>query len=140
VKFLQFLRKRTNTNPKRDPIHYRSPARMVWRVIRGMLPHKTPRGAAALERLKVFEGIPAPYDKVKRAVVPQALRVLRTSPTRKFTRVGDLATEMGWRHDELIGRLESKRKVKSAVFHARQKALTKLRTKVRSVNKFASLT
>jgi ribosomal protein L13 len=53
VKFLQFLRKRTNTNPKRGPIHYRSPARMVWRVIRGMIPHKTKRGAAAMERLKV---------------------------------------------------------------------------------------
>ena len=54
VKFLQFLRKRTNTNPKRGPIHYRSPARMVWRVIRGMIPHKTKRGAAAMERLKVW--------------------------------------------------------------------------------------
>ena len=42
-----------------------------------MIPHKTARGAAALERLKVFEGIPPPYDKKKRVVVPQALRVLR---------------------------------------------------------------
>lgn len=30
----------------------------------GMLPHKTKRGQAALERLKVFDGIPPPYDKV----------------------------------------------------------------------------
>lgn len=29
-----------------------------------MLPHKTKRGQAALERLKVFDGIPPPYDKV----------------------------------------------------------------------------
>ena len=29
-----------------------------------MLPHKTAKGQAALERLKVFEGIPPPYDKV----------------------------------------------------------------------------
>lgn len=29
----------------------------------GMLPHKTKRGQAALERLKVFDGIPPPYDK-----------------------------------------------------------------------------
>ena len=29
-----------------------------------MIPHKTARGAAALERLKAFEGVPAPYDKV----------------------------------------------------------------------------
>lgn len=39
-----------------------------------MVPHKTARGAAALDRLKVFEGIPAPYDKLKRVVVPDALR------------------------------------------------------------------
>ncbi len=133
VKFLQFLRKRTTTNPKRGPIHYRSPARMVWRVIRGMIPHKTKRGAAAMERLKVFEGMPHPYDKVKRAVIPAALKVLRTNPSRKFTRLGDLSTEMGWRHDELIGRLESKRKAKSAVFHARQKALNALKYKVKKI-------
>ena len=53
VKFLQFLNKRTATNPKKGPIHYRAPSRMLWRTIRGMLPHKTARGAAALQRLKV---------------------------------------------------------------------------------------
>ena len=37
---------------------------MFWRVVRGMLPHKLKRGAAAMDRLKVFEGIPPPYDKV----------------------------------------------------------------------------
>jgi len=31
-----------------------------------MLPHKTARGAAALGRLKAFEGVPAPYDTKKR--------------------------------------------------------------------------
>ncbi len=30
----------------------------------GMLPHKTKRGQAALDRLKVYDGIPPPYDKV----------------------------------------------------------------------------
>ena len=36
--------------------------------MRGMLPHKTPKGAAALGKLKVFEGVPAPYDTKKRQV------------------------------------------------------------------------
>lgn len=53
IKFLQFLNKRTATNPKKGPVHYRAPSRMLWRTIRGMLPHKTARGAAALQRLKV---------------------------------------------------------------------------------------
>ena len=77
LKYHYFLRKRTNTNPKQGPIHYRSPSRMFWRTLRGMIPHKTSRGQAAMQRLKVFEGIPAPFDKMKRMVVPEALRVLR---------------------------------------------------------------
>jgi hypothetical protein len=52
-----------------------------------MVPHKTPRGAAALERLKLFEGVPPPYDKKKRMVVPDALRVLRLKPGRKYCTV-----------------------------------------------------
>ena len=50
-----------------------------------MIPHKTKRGAEALNRLKVYEGIPAPYDKQKRMVVPCSLRVLRLKPGRKVS-------------------------------------------------------
>lgn len=39
-----------------------------------MIPHKTKRGAAALARLKAYEGVPAPYDKTKRMVIPDALK------------------------------------------------------------------
>lgn len=53
VKYFSFLQKRTNSNPRHGPFHYRAPSRILWRVIRGMIPHKTPRGKAALERLKV---------------------------------------------------------------------------------------
>jgi len=52
-----------------------------------MTPHKTARGAAALERLKLFEGVPPPYDRKKRMVVPEALRVLRLKPGRKYCTV-----------------------------------------------------
>jgi large subunit ribosomal protein L13Ae len=62
VKFSEFLRKRLLTNPRRTFVHYRAPSRIFWRSIRGMLPHKSARGAAALGKLKVFEGVPAPYD------------------------------------------------------------------------------
>ena len=33
VKYAQFVTKRTNTNPKRGPIHFRSPARIFWRTV-----------------------------------------------------------------------------------------------------------
>ena len=83
MKYLQFLRKRCNVKPSRGPFHLRAPSRIFWRTVQGMLPHKTKRGAAALNHLKVFEGVPPPYDRVKRMVVPRALRVLRLKPDRK---------------------------------------------------------
>lgn len=69
-----------------------------------MIPHKTARGAAAMERLKVFEGIPPPYDKKQRMVVPQALRVLRLKPGRKFCTVGRLSHEVGWKYQDVVAR------------------------------------
>lgn len=69
-----------------------------------MIPHKTARGAAALERLKVFEGVPPPYDKKQRLVVPQALRVLRLKPGRKYCTVGRLAHEVGWKYQDVVAR------------------------------------
>jgi large subunit ribosomal protein L13Ae len=69
-----------------------------------MIPHKTARGAAAMERLKVFEGVPPPYDKQKRVVVPQALRVLRLKPGRKYCTVGRLSHEVGWKYQDVVAR------------------------------------
>merc|ERR1712000_570096 len=88
-----------------------------WRTVRGMVPHKLPRGAAALAHLKVFEGVPPPYDKVNRVVCPQALRVLR------------LAHEVGWKYQDTIKALEEKRKVRAAAYFERRKASEALRRK-----------
>ncbi|KAM3259063.1 hypothetical protein ACQJBY_050691 [Aegilops geniculata] len=35
MKYLRFLCKRMNTKPSHDPIHFRVPAKIVWRTIRG---------------------------------------------------------------------------------------------------------
>ena len=70
-----FMRKKMNTNPSRGGYHQRAPSKMFERTVRGMIPHKSPRGGEALSRLRCFEGCPAPYDKVKRMVVPDAYRV-----------------------------------------------------------------
>jgi len=77
---------------------------MFWRTVRGMIPHKTARGKAAIERLKTFEGIPPPYDHLKRMVVPQALRVLRLKPGRKYCTVGRLGHEFGWKYQDVVAR------------------------------------
>ncbi|KAG6548150.1 hypothetical protein Mapa_010199 [Marchantia paleacea] len=127
MKYLRFLRKRMNTKPSKGPIHFRAPSRILWRTIRGMIPHKTKRGAAALERLKAFEGIPQPYDKMKRMVIPDALKVLRLQPGHKFCLLGRLSAEVGWHHYDIVKELEEKRKVKSKVFYERKKQLVALR-------------
>lgn len=147
VKYHAYLRKATRFNPTRGgPFHFRAPSRIFYKTVRGMIPHKTARGAAALERLKVFEGVPPPYDKKKRVVVPQALRVLRLKPGRKYCTVGRLSHEVGWKYQDVVSRydlsfshlviaklvrtcsltyhrLEERRKVKSSAYYERKKAI-----------------
>ncbi|XP_059536676.1 large ribosomal subunit protein uL13-like [Myotis daubentonii] len=90
-----------------------------------MLPHKTKRGQAALDRLKVFDRIPVPYDKKKRKVVPAALKVVHLKPTRKFVYLGRLAHEVGWKYQAVIATLEEKRK-KAKVHYHKKKQLMRL--------------
>jgi len=129
MKWARFLKKKHNTNPKRGPFHFRAPSRMFWRVVRGMLPHKTYRGQQALARLQTFEGVPETFEKVKRMVVPDALKVLRSKAFRKTTVLGRLASESGWKHGELIEKLESQRVEKSKAFYAQKKEEAKLKAR-----------
>merc|ERR1712129_132873 len=78
-------------------------------VIRGMLPHKTDRGQSAFKNLKAFEGIPAPYDKVRRSILPSCFREIKLKPNRRYAPVGRLAAETGWKYQEVIATLEAKR-------------------------------
>jgi len=87
----------------------------------GMLPHKQYRGKDAMERLKVYEGIPPPYDKMKRIVVPSALRVMRLKPRRKFCNLDRLSSEVGWKASKVVGTLEKRRKLKAAIYYKKKK-------------------
>mmetsp|Transcript_36162 Transcript_36162/g.54068 ORF Transcript_36162/g.54068 Transcript_36162/m.54068 type:complete len:202 (-) Transcript_36162:86-691(-) len=120
LKYANFKRKKMNTNPRKGPFHFRAPSKILWRTIRGMIPHKTQRGACALDRLKSFEGIPHPYNLKKKMVIPSALKVLRLKPERRFCKLGDLSKEFGWKHQDLIGRLEDQRRVKALAFHKKR--------------------
>nr|XP_043618891.1 60S ribosomal protein L13a-1 [Erigeron canadensis] len=133
MKYLRFLRKRMNTKPSHGPIHFRAPSKILWRTIRGMIPHKTKRGANALARLKVYEGVPTPYNRKKRMVIPDALKVLRLTAGHKYCLLGQLSSEVGWNHYETIKDLEKKRKEKAQVVYERKKQLNKLRAKAEKV-------
>merc|ERR1719364_322581 len=125
LKWAEFRRKRMNSNPRQGPFHYRAPSKILWRTIRGMVPHKTARGAAAMDRLKTFEGIPHPYDRKKRMVIPHCLKVLRIRPERRFCKLADLSKEVGWKHKDLVERLETQRKVKSSAYFLKKKKSVK---------------
>lgn len=110
-----------HSNPKKSgPFHHRAPSRILYKAIRGMVPHKTSRGAAALTRLSLFEGVPPAQDKVKKMVVPNALRVLRLKPGRKFCTLKRLSAEVGWGYKEVVDKLEEKRKAKGQAYHERK--------------------
>ncbi|KAI3628341.1 60S ribosomal protein L16A [Malassezia furfur] len=129
LKYLAFMHKRHLVNPKKNgPFHHRAPSRILIRAVRGMVPYKTARGAAAMERLKVYEGVPQPYDRKKKLVIPDALRVLRLKPGRKYATIKRISSECGWKYSETVDKLEAKRKVKQQAFHERKTAALKRRT------------
>ena len=129
LKYLEFLKKRCNIQPSRGAFHFRAPSKIFARVVRGMVPHKTKRGKESLERLKCFEGVPAPYDKVKRVVVPSALRTLRLKPRRDYCELSRISHEVGWKYQEVIATLEEKRKAKSKIFYVKKQRESRLRKK-----------
>ncbi len=62
-------------------------------------------------------------------VVPDALKVVRMRPDRRFTVLGELSKEVGWGYSDLVNRLEAQRKVKEQAFYAEKKAKTALKGK-----------
>lgn len=133
LKYLAYLRKACRYNPSRGAFHFRAPSRIFIKAVRGMLPHKTTRGNIALKNLQALEGIPPPFDKQKRLVVPAALRVLRLKPSRKYCTIGRLSSEVGWKYKNIVSKLEERRKIKSAAFYqaklANQKHINVAKTK-----------
>jgi len=83
--------------PKKGPIHYKRPDRIVRRTVRGMLPFKQPKGKQAYKRLKVFIGIPE-------ELTDQKMETLAESQAKKLTcpyfTVGEFAREIGWNPGE----------------------------------------
>merc|ERR1712184_26046 len=129
LKVLKFLRLRCNVKPSRGPFHFRAPSKMFWRTVRGMVPHKTERGKDAMKRLQTFEGVPPPYDRKKRMVIPSALKVLRLKPGRKFCSLGRLSHDVGWKYQDVIETLEAKRKVTKAKAVAEAEKAVEAKTK-----------
>ena len=48
--------------PSKGPRIHRSPDRLVRRSVRGMIPHKTPRGRDAFKRVMCYKGVPKEHE------------------------------------------------------------------------------
>ena len=121
-KFLDFLRKKHITNPKKGPFHFRSPRMMFHKVVRGMLP-KGKRGQAALTRLKLYEGVPH-FIKATPQCIPGCLRPTRFTPHRKHTVLGDISKQVGWTSHSVVEAYEARRQEKqtAAALEAMEKS------------------
>ena len=126
--YLSLFKKKTTTNPKRGPFHFKSPSQIVWKSIRGMLPHKTKRGTNALNNLKVYESEPSSYFKTKKLIIPIALRIMKLKPGRIFSKLGQVADEIGWKKKNLIERLNDSKKKKSKFYY--KEKVKKIKNKI----------
>ncbi|KII71488.1 60S ribosomal protein L13a [Thelohanellus kitauei] len=124
-KYKMYLRKRVNTNPRKGPFHFRSPAKMLVKAVRGMLPSRTDRGKIALTRLATFVGVPPKFATKKRMTIPSASRVLTLNPNCPFNRLERLAKNFGWKYADVTSRLEAKRKEKGVAYYEKKKQLNK---------------
>jgi len=81
-------------HPRKGPFHPRRPDRIVHKTVRGMLPHRQPKGQMALRRLRVFLGVPVKLKDVAFQTIPDAnVSKLKCS----YVTVGDLAKEIGYK-------------------------------------------
>lgn len=81
-------------HPRKGPFHPRRPDQIVRRAIRGMLPHRQPKGRVALKRLRVFLGMPTEFKNITIQSIPEAhVRRLKGA----YLTLGDLAKEIGYK-------------------------------------------
>lgn len=92
--FADKLEIKTIHSPRHTPHHFRRPDVYVRRSVRGMLPHKKPKGRNALRNLTVCIGTPKEYSEMKPTSIPEA--AASKLRTRSMT-VGELSERFGWK-------------------------------------------
>lgn len=82
---------RTLGAQSKAPQHPRRPDTYVRRVVRGMLPWKTPKGKRAYGRLKVYIGVPQELSELESKTLPDAKKDSHPSMT-----VGEFLQVFSW--------------------------------------------
>jgi len=81
-------------HPRKGPFHPRRPDQIVRRTVKGMLPHRQPKGVDALRRLRVFLGVPHELKTAALQTIPEAHMSKLKCP---YTTVGELAKRIGYK-------------------------------------------
>ncbi|MBI4043268.1 MAG: 50S ribosomal protein L13 [Candidatus Diapherotrites archaeon] len=84
--------------PESGPQYSRTPDRMVWRCIRGMLPLKTKREKYALQNFRVYVGVPAELKNSRHERIPQAENTLE----KGFTTMLEISTRLGYTQKKTV--------------------------------------
>ncbi len=105
-KYLNKLKIRTSTNPRRGPFHNRRPDTFLKRVIKQMLPTKKIRGKEAIKRVHVYIGsIPErfkhKYPKLQEEELPNCDKE-RLFYYNKYITLGTLCDRIGQSKKETI--------------------------------------
>jgi len=82
--------------PRKGPFFSKMPDRYVRRIIRGMLPHKFPRGREAYARTLCYIGTPVELQGQK-AVLPKGAS-LEKLPSRNYVTIGKVCEALGGKH------------------------------------------
>jgi len=81
-------------HPGKGPFHPRRPDQIVRRTVRGMLPHRLPKGQVAFKRLRVFLGVPSEFKDVTPQTIPEADVGKLKCP---YVTLGEFAKEIGYK-------------------------------------------
>jgi len=87
---MEKYRKRDDVGSDRGPAYPRRPDMMFKRSIRGMVPHKRPRGREAIENVRVYVG--NPHDRDAERLEGTTLDRLSTI---RFVQLGEISEKLG---------------------------------------------
>lgn len=90
----RYKNKLSNKVVKQGPYYSRSPADLVRRAFRNMLPYKNQRGAEAYKRLKCYNSVPSILKAATKEVVKEAM--LDDNSVFYYTRVEEISKVLGY--------------------------------------------
>ena len=92
--FFDRLKIASVVHPKHGPFHNRTPAGILTRTIRGMIPRTKPSGIDAIRRLRVYTHVPEEMEKIAFTNFDEAKA---TKPLAFYVPLGEVAQRIGWK-------------------------------------------